>query len=154
MTDIIETIDRLHAEATQGEWRITERTIAAFGRITRDIRPVGTEADYNLVVVIVNAWPALRDRLREAEARLANNYGPNGVVIRDLVTAGYEIARLQNALANAERKAKAFDAIASRTVLIEDDPKESGEFAVYANHARCANPDLLTAIEAATKEQP
>lgn len=146
MSDIIETIDRQHAEYHKALRFLTGDLFAKEVALFNTFR---------------HNWPALRDRLRDAERRLANNYGPNGVVIRDLVTAGHEIVRLQNALAEAERKSRAFDAIESGVVglvgPVDDAGGRTWKWSVdreewAGKRDMILTDDLLTAIEQATRE--
>lgn len=77
MSDIIDELDRLHAKATPGPWvalRSPEDVDECFcisgeRQITYERREgYAVEGDdAHLIVALVNAWPALSDRLRKAE---------------------------------------------------------------------------------------
>jgi hypothetical protein len=78
MTDIIDQLDALAEKATAGPWRSVTVTLGEDGE--DGYESVGprheysddgeqlARADADFFVALVNAWPAIRDRLRAAEA--------------------------------------------------------------------------------------
>lgn len=183
MTDIHKTIsdlDRLHAEATPGEWRVnSDGDVVSHGRITRDVRLVGTSADDALVTALVNAYPTLRARIAELEEAAAGDAKVAAEAVQRIAELERKAAAVDGFLAAiqkpfteddlkqieearlVERKSKAFDAIAqawveNRFSLTIGADNEDG-FVDIDSLEPTDNPEtLLTAIEAATaaKETP
>lgn len=135
MSDIIETIDRLHAEATPGPWqRDLDRKCGDYGigaavpefdgeyavLMQPNCHVTKHRANVALAIALRNNWPAIRDRLREAE-----------------------------------RRSKAFDLIASGEVGIQHhglwERTDGKHWSAYGCKIGSSK-DLLTAIEAATRE--
>lgn len=84
MTDIIDEIDRLHAEATPGPWqRDLDRKCGDYGIgaavpefdgeyaviMQPNCHVTNHQANVGLTIALRNNWPALRDRLRDAERK-------------------------------------------------------------------------------------
>jgi hypothetical protein len=122
MSDIIDEIDRLHAEATPGPWRLSEGGCYIDGK-DGEVADCSSERNGRLIHALLNNWPALRDRLREAE-----------------------------------RRAKAFDLIASGRIGISRNNTNYRQWVAWQSGEGGSidgqpslNPDLLTAIETALR---
>ena len=115
MSDIIDEIDRLHAEATPGPWILSAGECFIDGK-DDEVCDCSYDRDGRLIHAIVNNWPAIRDRLREAE-----------------------------------RRAKAFDLIASKVVYAVMCGDKWAAKQKGTSGLSSLDFDLLTAIEAANR---
>jgi hypothetical protein len=68
MDDLIAEIDRLHAEATPGPWRLSAGGCYIDGK-DGEVAVCSSVRDGRLIHALLSNWPAIRDRLREAERR-------------------------------------------------------------------------------------
>lgn len=78
MTDPIDEIDRLHAEANLfSAWAKREEGCCGMHGTVYSVSPQFTDRgnmrgiDASLIVALVNAWPAIRERLKAAERKSA-----------------------------------------------------------------------------------
>ncbi len=150
MSDIIDEIDRLHAEATQGEWQPTcddDESDDPNGIVVSGIR----------IAEFVGEDEIRRRKAKGRIERPGSSFGPDSL---DEVDANARLtAALRNAwpalrdrLVAAERKARALQTLANSAVICE----ACEALRCWEPHVRVLGNvnagDLLTAIEAATWE--
>lgn len=156
--DIIETIDRLHAEATKASDLLRMAGVNPPSDIFALIRTVST---FNSEIHV--NWPAIRDRLREAERKASDVNDELKSVLADWnevrsASGSKTNGGLVGHITELRRKAKAFDLIASNAVGIGRNGANYKQWCVWrqsretADGPTAVDTDLLTAIERATRE--
>jgi len=177
MPDIIDEIDRLHAEATPGPWqRDLDRKCGDYGigaavpefdgeyavLMQPNCHVTNHQANVGLTIALRNNWPALRDRLVAAERKASDVNDELKSVLADWnevrsASGSKTNGGLVGHITELRRKAKAFDAVARGDVGIGCRPNSNDtmkrDWVAYqlTPPRRCSN-DLLTAIERATRE--
>ena len=117
MDDLIAEIDRLHAEATPGPWRLSAGGCYIDGK-DGEVAVCSSVRDGRLIHALLSNWPAIRDRLREAERRAKALDEELQSVLADWNAARAASGSRTNGglvghIGDLARRAKAFDAIAS-----------------------------------------
>ena len=137
MSDIIDELDRLHAKATPGDWfyvaSMTDEEAMCPGGTYADVVVASEDEDSDPTSVLDGP----SDKDAELIASLKTNWPALSARLRE-----------------AERKARAFDAIASGDVELYEIHRPAYWTVETTSDPLCAvsDPDLLTAIEAATRE--
>jgi hypothetical protein len=123
------------------------------------VRPKYPDPDdlEELAELVVKHWPAIRDRLREAERRAKALDEELQSVLADWNAARAASGSRTNGglvghIGDLARRAKAFDAIASKAVAIQQNGNLLWMAARNDDYfPRCVDADLLTAIEHALR---